>query len=632
MAFRKDINGLRAIAVIAVVLFHFNPSWMTGGFAGVDVFFVISGFLMTGIIVRGIEKNDFSILKFYVARANRIIPALAALCLVLLLFGWFYLTPLDYRVLGKHVAGSIGFLSNVVYWRESGYFDAASLEKWLLHTWSLSVEWQFYIIYPIILLGIRKVFSAQAIKPAVLVLTIIGFALCVVATYKWPTAAYYLLPARVWEMTIGGVAYLYPIKANDRQRKMLETVGVVFIVGAYFLVSSETPWPGYLALFPVLGSFFIILAQRNNSLITGNFIFQKIGLWSYSIYLWHWPLVVAINYFEISKYWSYIGIAASVFLGFLSSKYIESIKFKYDFYSFLEVFKSLLFYIFCFVVFLGFLVYFSNGSNSNSFLIKYESRLAYPKICHVDGSNKKDQSDYINCKVGSSSEKPKVLIWGDSYAGVLDPFVERLLGNHSAISRTTSHCFPSLSIDSMLGGNPEYCSEVRRVNRKEVYDNVYDIVFLAGRWESMYEKYGEEGLNSVFETIDFASKNSKLVYVFEQPIYYKKNVSNQFLSRKIINNSSLLFVRDDEKVKNVNGMLKSFYNDSQYSNVYYVDRNVLYGSDYHGDYTEKGIPYTYDEGHLNISGVIAASENFKKTSLYNVFISVLEGSGSAGVE
>jgi peptidoglycan/LPS O-acetylase OafA/YrhL len=135
MQFRKDINGLRAIAVIAVVLFHFNAAWMPGGFAGVDVFFVISGFLMTGIIFKGLEQKSFSILKFYVARANRIVPALAVLCLALLVFGWFYLTPLDYRALGKHVGGSMVFLSNIMYWKEAGYFDTASHGKWLLHTW-----------------------------------------------------------------------------------------------------------------------------------------------------------------------------------------------------------------------------------------------------------------------------------------------------------------------------------------------------------------------------------------------------------------------------------------------------------------------------------------------------------------
>nr|WP_053084567.1 acyltransferase [Catenovulum maritimum] len=138
MQFRNDINGLRAIAVIAVVLFHFNPKWLPGGFIGVDVFFVISGFLMTGIIMRGIEKDSFSILKFYYARAKRIIPALAVVCFIIIVFGWFYLTSFDFAPLLQHVISSVVFLSNIVYWGESGYFDAASSEKWLLHTWSLS--------------------------------------------------------------------------------------------------------------------------------------------------------------------------------------------------------------------------------------------------------------------------------------------------------------------------------------------------------------------------------------------------------------------------------------------------------------------------------------------------------------
>jgi peptidoglycan/LPS O-acetylase OafA/YrhL len=219
--FREDINGLRAIAVIAVVLFHFNPSWMPGGFAGVDVFFVISGFLMTGIIFKGIEQENFSILKFYVARANRIIPALAVLCLILLVFGWFYLTPIDYKALGKHAGSSIRFLSNITYWRESGYFDSASHEKWLLHTWSLSAEWQFYIIYPLIIVIMRKFMSVKVMRATFLLGTTLGFIFCIFVTYKWPNAAYYLLPTRAWEMMIGGIAYLYPFTMQQKNKKLL---------------------------------------------------------------------------------------------------------------------------------------------------------------------------------------------------------------------------------------------------------------------------------------------------------------------------------------------------------------------------------------------------------------------------
>lgn len=328
MQFRKDINGLRAIAVLAVVLFHFNASWMPGGFAGVDVFFVISGFLMTGIIFRGMEQDNFSILKFYIARANRIIPALTVLCLVLLVFGWFYLTPLDYHALGKHVGSSMGFFSNIIYWSESGYFDAASHEKWLLHTWSLSVEWQFYIIYPLLLVAMRKFMSLKAMRVTILIGMVSGFIFCVIATYKWPNPAYYLLPTRAWELMLGGVAYLYPFKLEENRKKIFEWLGLTLIVLSYAFISKDNLWPGYLALLPVTGAFLLIQAQRKDSIITGNVIFQKLGGWSYSIYLWHWPFIVlSVKYalaFNIVVYF-----VLTVICGYISYRFLESNKRKY---------------------------------------------------------------------------------------------------------------------------------------------------------------------------------------------------------------------------------------------------------------------------------------------------------------
>ncbi|USD41376.1 acyltransferase [Vibrio sp. SCSIO 43135] len=339
MQFRQDINGLRAIAVIAVVLFHFNPDWMPGGFAGVDVFFVISGFLMTGIIFRGLEKDNFSLSKFYIARANRIIPALATLCLVLLLFGWFYLTPLDYKALGKHTGSSIGFFSNITYWKESGYFDTASHEKWLLHTWSLSAEWQFYIIYPLILVAMKRFMSLKAIKSSILVGAVIGYAFCVFSTHTWPDASYYLLSTRAWEMMIGGVAYLYPLNTSENGKKALEWSGLSLIISSFMFISKDDLWPGHLSIIPVLGVFLLIQAKRNDSLLTGNIIFRHLGKWSYSIYLWHWPFVVAIYYFSLSEHFIYLGISLSVLLGFLSSKYIERAKLKHDFVRVIEYFN-----------------------------------------------------------------------------------------------------------------------------------------------------------------------------------------------------------------------------------------------------------------------------------------------------
>jgi peptidoglycan/LPS O-acetylase OafA/YrhL len=305
LQFRKDINGLRAIAVLAVILFHFKPNWVPGGFVGVDIFFVISGFLMTGIIFSQLAKNQFSITAFYLARANRIIPALAFLCLVLLGLGWFYLSPDDYADLGKHAASSTVFVSNFVYWGEAGYFAAVAHEKWLLHTWSLSVEWQFYIAYPVILVLLSKILPLRILKIVILLAAVLGFVFCIIATGKWFVAAYYLLPMRAWEMLVGGIAFLYPLQSTNRVKKVAGWAGISLVLISCFVISKNVSWPGYMAALPVIGSFLLLQSQQANSLITGNIVFQKIGLWSYSIYLWHWPLVVAIHYFSFPDTWVY---------------------------------------------------------------------------------------------------------------------------------------------------------------------------------------------------------------------------------------------------------------------------------------------------------------------------------------
>lgn len=198
-AFRTDINGLRAWAVVAVMLFHFGVPGFAGGFVGVDVFFVISGFLMTQIIVKGLEGGRFSVWGFYLARARRILPALLVLCAVLLALGWFVLPAPDYRPLGMHVLTSVLFASNIQYWREAGYFDAASHDKWLLHTWSLSVEWQFYLVLPLLLWGVWRWWPGRRNAARVLAAGLVAsLGLSVWLTAHKPEAAFFLLPTRAW--------------------------------------------------------------------------------------------------------------------------------------------------------------------------------------------------------------------------------------------------------------------------------------------------------------------------------------------------------------------------------------------------------------------------------------------------
>jgi peptidoglycan/LPS O-acetylase OafA/YrhL len=327
-AFRHDINGLRAWAVVAVVLYHFGVPGFAGGFVGVDVFFVISGFLMTGIIISGLERGDFSLWGFYLARARRIIPALLVLCASLLILGWFWLPNADYKMLASHVGTAVAFVSNLKFWREAGYFDAASHEKWLLHTWSLSVEWQFYILLPLGCLLLWHWFGKRGVKLALITAGLLSLGLSVYASSRWPGAAFYLLPTRAWEMLAGGLVWWATRQhAMSRQwARLAEVVGFALIIWAIVTFDSAMQWPGYLALVPVVGTMLVLAANRQRSWLTANPFTRKLGASSYSIYLWHWPLVVLLTYAgeQANPQWMVAGVLGSLLLGELSLRWVEN--------------------------------------------------------------------------------------------------------------------------------------------------------------------------------------------------------------------------------------------------------------------------------------------------------------------
>lgn len=403
--FRSDINGLRAIAVIAVVLYHFSVKGFSGGFAGVDIFFVISGFLMTGIIFRQAAVGKFSIIGFYLSRARRIIPALAVLCIALLAGGWFFLIPSDYKVLGKHAASSIGFLSNMVYWWENGYFDAASREKWLLHTWSLSVEWQFYMVYPLIIIAARKLLGFNATRILLVALAAGSFALCLYASTHYPNTAFYTLPARAWEMIVGGLVYLFPVQMKNSHKQLASAIGLIAIAASISYFTAADVWPGWLALVPVLGTALIICAAHQSSIITNNKILAWFGEASYSIYLWHWPIVVLISYYGLDSDVTVIsaGVAASIFLGFASLYLVEKPSQK------LKTPNSKLIHLACYAA-----LVFVVGLSSSLVFIKRGLEFRVPSNVAVvdrEGSNQNPESK--RCSVMSGTVSPKC-IFGDT--------------------------------------------------------------------------------------------------------------------------------------------------------------------------------------------------------------------------
>lgn len=335
MQFRKDINGLRAWAVAAVVLFHFGIPGFEGGFIGVDIFFVISGYLMTGIIVGGLYSTAsnktgraFSLGRFYLARARRILPALLALCIVLLGAAWFLLGPSDYEILAAHAVRVVAFISNFKFWREAGYFDTASHEKWFLHTWSLSVEWQFYLLFPLILLAVWKLRpDRKAVVIALLTLFFSSLLLSIALTPREPVGSFFLLHTRAWEMVAGGLVYLYAsrLSLTERYSRLLEYTGFAIIIASILLLDDRVAWPGHLALLPVAGTVLILLAAREKSWLSTSYPCQWLGKTSYSVYLWHWPLWVGLVYFQLQHHWLPVlaAFALTLILGWLSWAVIE---------------------------------------------------------------------------------------------------------------------------------------------------------------------------------------------------------------------------------------------------------------------------------------------------------------------
>lgn len=334
--FRQDINGLRAWAVVSVVLYHFGVSGFSGGFAGVDIFFVISGFLMTGIIVRGLDPDSsrgaarkFSIIDFYLSRARRILPALLVLCAAVLVLGWFLFSPLEYKTLGWHAISAVTFVSDIAFWKEAGYFDGSSHDKLLLHTWSLSVEWQFYIVLPVLLSLLWKLRASRNFLALTMAAGfILSLALCILVTPSKPGAAFYLLPTRAWEMLAGGLVMLLGQRAAESRivSRTLELIGFVLIIATLIVYDPQTLWPSWRAVLPVAGTVLILLAARQHSLWTSTRLAQWLGDCSYSLYLWHWPLVVLLSYLQWQNNSLAIagGVALTVVLGWLSYRWIET--------------------------------------------------------------------------------------------------------------------------------------------------------------------------------------------------------------------------------------------------------------------------------------------------------------------
>jgi len=338
---QTDISGLRALSVVIVVLYHFDLRILSGGFIGVDIFFVISGFLMTRIVVEAMVAGRFHYGQFLLRRGVRIVPALLAMVMVLLALGALLLPPSDLANLSAQALRALLFVANDYYAGQQGYFSEGIDDRWLLHTWSLSVEWQFYMLYPaIVWLGLRLC-RARGAAPRgftfyLLAVAAASLALCLVLDHQ---SAFFSVLTRAWQMIAGGLVYLVRDSAvlgvlkGRRQGRLLSYAGLLVIGATTWLVHRwqlEAHWPGGYAVLPVAGACMVLAAGYQRNALLNHPVMQKVGAWSYSIYLWHWPVVIALTILglmdDAPKLAKLIGIPLSVALGYLSYRYVEPMR------------------------------------------------------------------------------------------------------------------------------------------------------------------------------------------------------------------------------------------------------------------------------------------------------------------
>ncbi|WP_268920629.1 acyltransferase family protein [Sandarakinorhabdus rubra] len=292
MQYRREIDGLRAVAVVPVILHHAAPGLLGGGFVGVDVFFVISGYLITAILAADIAGGRFSLARFYERRARRILPALFVVVLACLPFAWALMWPMQLREFGQSIVAVVLFVSNLFFWRKSGYFADVTQIKPLIHTWSLGVEEQFYLLFPLLLLALWKLGPRRAM------LAIAGLALLSLLGSEWastraPTANFYLAPTRAWELLAGSLCALALNGRPQPASQALSLLGLVLLVAAFLLLDEQVRFPGFSALLPVMGTVLIIFHATPQTMagrLLGTRPFVGIGLVSYSAYLWHQPI------------------------------------------------------------------------------------------------------------------------------------------------------------------------------------------------------------------------------------------------------------------------------------------------------------------------------------------------------
>ncbi len=329
---RSDIDGLRAVAVLAVIVHHVSARALPGGFIGVDVFFVISGFLITSIVLRDLGAGTFSFATFYERRVRRLLPNLTLLLVFCSCVAWVLLLPADFRNYSSSLFSTSIFTSNMFFWRDSWYFAAPSQTKPLLHTWSLAIEEQYYLLFPAVLWVLHR-YVPRRIRAACTIGFLVSLAMSIWAVSNAPAAAFYILPSRAWELLLGSllVVGVVPTISSRRSLEFVAAAGLIAILAAAFSFDSATPFPGAAALLPCVGTAMVIYAGvAPHTTIVRRLLGWRplviVGLMSYSLYLWHWPLLAFVRYYflsEITPGATTLFVLVSLIVAYLAWRFVE---------------------------------------------------------------------------------------------------------------------------------------------------------------------------------------------------------------------------------------------------------------------------------------------------------------------
>jgi peptidoglycan/LPS O-acetylase OafA/YrhL len=488
LPYRADVDGLRAIAVLAVIGFHANPSSMPGGFAGVDIFFVISGYLIASLILAGLKGGSFSFAEFYARRIRRLFPALIVVLLATWVFGWFILPPTEYAELGRHTLAGAGFAANILNYAEVGYFDLPAAAKPLLHLWSLGVEEQFYIVFPALLLLLWRY---KAMSSWLALIGLASFALNIALVGSHPSFTFYLPLTRFWEFIAGALlacAHLYgrtfalPVHSASALplRDVSAAIGMLLILAGIGF-AHEDAFPGWWALLPVLGTFLIIGAGSQawlNRTVLAHPKLVFVGLISYPLYLWHWPLLVlartAIRNEQGNEYLrttAIIAVALTFLLSWLTYRFIERpIRARRSGYSARRTTAALGASLAVIAV-VGFAIAQIGGLT-----------MRYPKEVQALLTPLAAGADDPPADESKNSAGPKLLVYGDSHAHHLLAGLRQLQNERSFRLSLAGWGWGCAPLEDIKPNDQEKCRKLAADNEALFAELKPDIVVIGAAW------------------------------------------------------------------------------------------------------------------------------------------------------